>query len=288
MSIYADNSESIPWHILASVSALLFIAIFPMPYEFYTIVRLFVCICMSYMAYSGFSNDDYTFWPWFFGFIAVLFNPIIPIHMTKEIWMAIDFVVGSLFAYLAYEEYIQSHISHHDVADQPFLETSIVAEQGDAEAQYDLGIMYANGQGAPKDYKKSAKWFCEAAEQGHVEAQAWLGRMYILGKGVTQDDKKAARWSRKAAERGHAGAQALLGEIYASAPILPDYEEAYFWLSLAATEEIGHLPETTKIRNVLAGKLTTAQRVAGKLTPAQRDKVQKRASEWKPVTDDGK
>jgi TPR repeat protein len=50
------------------------------------------------------------------------------------------------------------------------------AEQGDAQAQYNLGIMYDNGQDVPQDYTAAASWYRKAAEQGHAQAQFNLGR----------------------------------------------------------------------------------------------------------------
>src|SRR5436309_3203198 len=56
-----------------------------------------------------------------------------------------------------------------------------LADQGNAEAQYNLAIMYFTGQGVPKDYAEAAKWFRLAAEQGHAGAQYALGVMFNLG-----------------------------------------------------------------------------------------------------------
>ena len=46
----------------------------------------------------------------------------------------------------------------------------LAAEQGDAYAQYNLGRMYANGEGVPEDFVEAVAWYRKAAEQGHVEA----------------------------------------------------------------------------------------------------------------------
>jgi len=51
----------------------------------------------------------------------------------------------------------------------------MAAEQGYAVAQYNLGVMYANGEGVPKDVQKAAKWHRKAAEQGHADAQTHMG-----------------------------------------------------------------------------------------------------------------
>ena len=56
-----------------------------------------------------------------------------------------------------------------------------LAEQGDADAQYNLGVMYANGQGVSQDYKTAVKWYRLAAEQGNPRAQGNLGAHHALG-----------------------------------------------------------------------------------------------------------
>ena len=81
------------------------------------------------------------------------------------------------------------------------------AEAGDADAQYDLGLMYHDGEGVPEDYVEAVKWFRKAAEQGHAAAQFYLGIAYHGGVGVPKDDAEAVKWLRKAAEQGHARAQ---------------------------------------------------------------------------------
>ena len=87
------------------------------------------------------------------------------------------------------------------------------AEQGHAEAQCHLGIMYANGQGVEKDESMAVKWYRKAAEQGHTKAQANLGFMYATGKGVPQSFSEALRWLRKAEAQRHEMATATIQEI---------------------------------------------------------------------------
>jgi len=70
----------------------------------------------------------------------------------------------------------------------------LAAEQGDALAQYNLGVMYAKGQGVVQDYKEAAKWYRLAAEQGSAEAQSNLGFLYEEGQGVPQDYVEAHMW----------------------------------------------------------------------------------------------
>ena len=62
-----------------------------------------------------------------------------------------------------------------------------LAKQGNAFAQYSLGLMYANGDGVPQDYKTAVEWYRLAAEQGNLFAQQKMGYMYVTGKGVPQD-----------------------------------------------------------------------------------------------------
>ena len=88
------------------------------------------------------------------------------------------------------------------------------AEQGDASAQNNLAVMYANGEGVKQDDRKAVRWFRMAAEQGHAAAQYSLGVAYNKDKGVEQDDREAVRWFRMAAEQGHAAAQYSLGVAY--------------------------------------------------------------------------
>ena len=82
-----------------------------------------------------------------------------------------------------------------------------LAEQGDAKAQFNLGVMYGDGLGVKQDYFEEVNWYRKAAEQGHAKAQFNLGVMYANGRGVKQDDVEAVKWYRQAAEQGLALAQ---------------------------------------------------------------------------------
>jgi len=82
-----------------------------------------------------------------------------------------------------------------------------LAEQGLPLAQYNLGVMYYNGQGVPKDYAEAAKWYRKAADQGLPEAQTNLGIMYIAGLGVPKDYVLAHMWFTLAASRFPASEQ---------------------------------------------------------------------------------
>jgi hypothetical protein len=113
----------------------------------------------------------------------------------------------------------------------------LAADQGDASAQNNLGVMYENGRGVPQDYKEAVKWYRLAADQGDASAQYNLGEMYENGRGVPQDYKEAVKWYRLAADQGVASAQYNLGVMYYEGRGVPqDYREAANWYRLAAEQ----------------------------------------------------
>src|SRR3989442_13689308 len=67
------------------------------------------------------------------------------------------------------------------------------AEQGNVDAQFDLGFMYQNGDGVPKDSAQAAQWYRKAAEQGMEGAQNNLGLRYRMGNGVRKHSGQPCR-----------------------------------------------------------------------------------------------
>ena len=102
------------------------------------------------------------------------------------------------------------------------------AEQGLARAQCNLGLCYYNGTGVAEDKGKAVKWFRKAAVQGFADAQYNLGLYYYNGAGVAEDKSEAAKWFRKAAEQGHEDAQKALIELQSKPQQSTYYEE---WLA---------------------------------------------------------
>lgn len=96
-----------------------------------------------------------------------------------------------------------------------------LAEQGHADAQYKLGLMYLRGNGVPEDKATTAKWFRLSAEQGFADAQAMLGWMYYKGDGIPQDYAEAVKWCRLAAMQGNVMGQAGLASMYISGQGVP-------------------------------------------------------------------
>jgi TPR repeat protein len=147
-----------------------------------------------------------------------------------------------------------------------------LAEQGDALAQFNLGVLYRKGRGAPQDDVQARQWFEKAAAQGQAKAQFNLGTLYFNGEGVAKDYQQAFRWFRLAADQGEALAQTKIAIMYDEGQGVPqDIVQAYKWYSLAATNGDKPAPQ---LRDALANQMT----------PAQIAEAQKLAREWKPKT----
>ena len=136
-----------------------------------------------------------------------------------------------------------------DAKDRKAEQLRQAADQGDAEAQYKLGVRYVEGDGVPQDHREAVKWYRLAAERGYAAAQFTLGKMYAeAGRGLSgwkpegvpaQDLPEALRWLRLAADQGNAEAQHFLGvmsDIGLGVPL--DHREAVKWYRMAA--EQGH------------------------------------------------
>lgn len=144
------------------------------------------------------------------------------------------------------------------------------AEQDHGQAQFNLGLSLYKGKGVRQDHAEAVKWFRQAADQGHANAQFNLGLCYLGGKGVPQDHAEAAKWFRKAADQGDASAQFNLHVCYDNGEGLPqDRTEAYKWLLLAAAQGD---KDAREVVPKLERQLTREQLAEG----------QKRASTFKP------
>jgi TPR repeat protein len=133
----------------------------------------------------------------------------------------------------------------------------LAAEQGYASAQFNLGLMFDFGQGVPQNEAEAAKWYRLAAEQCNASAQYNLGLMYKRGQGVPQNEAEAAKWYRLAAEQGYASAQYNLGLMYYQGQGVPqDYVEAHMWWNLAAA---AGQKNAAKNRDIIARQMTPSQ-----------------------------
>ncbi len=187
----------------------------------------------------------------------------------------------------------------------------LAADQGNRQAQFNLGLMYQKGHGVPQNYAEAMKWFSKAADQGHIDAQYSLGVMYANGQGVPQNDTEAVKWYRLAADQGLGTAQNNLGVMYASGRwrngpgVSLDYGEAVKWYRLAADQgnadaeynlgfmyangqgvqldyfralTLFNLSAAHGNQNAVKGRDIAAQH----MNPAQIAEAQKLAREWKP------
>ena len=140
-----------------------------------------------------------------------------------------------------------------------------LAEEGNAVAQNNLGLMYHNGWGVPQDDKEAVYWYRLAVEQGYATAQYNLGLLYEKGKGVPQDDKEAVRLYRLAAEQGLADAQNnLANRYYYGEGVNKDIVYAHMWKNISASNGIESAKEDLKIieKEMTSSDISDAQRLA--------------------------
>jgi TPR repeat protein len=137
-----------------------------------------------------------------------------------------------------------------------------LAREGDARAQYKLGVMYLNGQAVPASDTEALRWFRKAidhkeafeaynrgdystalklygplADRGETTAEYVVGLMYANGQGVPQSYPEAMKWHKKVADRGEALAQFSVGVMYLKGLGVPQNSaEASRWFRKAADQ----------------------------------------------------
>jgi len=175
-----------------------------------------------------------------------VFNPFKPLLL-----LAVVGALVSLTAWLTLDQHTlpAAHVSEN----LPHAR----AAQGNAEAQLQLGMRYAEGDGVIQNDKEAARWFEMAAKQGLAEAQYQYGLALLQGRGVVQDYKAAFGWIEKPARRGYARAQYSLGELYRyGTGTAIDKARAYLWFNLAAAQGVD---AATKARDSLVWQLKPEQ-----------------------------
>jgi TPR repeat protein len=162
-----------------------------------------------------------------------------------------------------------------------------LAARGYAEAQYNLGWLYANGNGLAVDIDRAIEFWREAAEQGHADAQFAIGLAYTTGEGLGKDLDEAVTWYVRAARQGHLDAREILVrlngdrdlKLLQNHPELAD-EDWFGWPAVVTGERI----------NVRSGP-GTSHAIVIQLTKGTRVRVIGRRGEWYmvvlPSTDDG-
>ncbi|HEX3744178.1 MAG TPA: tetratricopeptide repeat protein [Bryobacteraceae bacterium] len=164
--------------------------------------------------------------------------------------------------------------------DKAYQEFKTGADAGQAEAEFDLGVMYAQGLGVLRDLNTAATWYRKSADQGNAEAQFALGQMYahgwgiprdtadairwfemansvdsdgpptdwmsVEGFGIEKDPAQAAYWYKLAANSGHPEAQYFLAMLYAGGHgVKKDEEQAERWISSSASQ--GYAPAMVEL-----------------------------------------
>jgi uncharacterized protein len=112
-----------------------------------------------------------------------------------------------------------------------------LADRGNSEAQYRVGMMYEFGKGYPADKKQAMAWYRKSAAQGNASAELVLGVIYATGDGVPQDDAQAVGWLQKAAAHGDPTAQYNLALMYAKGRgVKEDDAQAIAWFRKSADQ----------------------------------------------------
>lgn len=112
-----------------------------------------------------------------------------------------------------------------------------LAEKDNADAQYNLGILYMKGLGVEENLKTAFIWYKRAAANGHTDAMFNLGTMYNKGKVISRSPKDANKWWLKAAELGNAAAQFNIAVEYAYGNNLEkNITEAIKWWKKSASQ----------------------------------------------------
>lgn len=143
-----------------------------------------------------------------------------------------------------------------------------LAKRGSVLAQYQLGLMYVNGEGVTQDYRKAVQWFNRAATAGYPPAQTSLGVRFEKGQGVNANYKEAVKWYRFGANQGDANAQYRLGRLYVLGHgVRRDYVEALSLFNLAAAQGV---EDAATARNSIAAHLEPEQVAAAERKARER------------------
>ena len=132
-----------------------------------------------------------------------------------------------------------------------------LAGQGNAEAQFQLGLMYEQGLGTDADRQTAQRYYQQAAEQQSPQALDALGTLYLKGEGVIQNFKESLRLFQQAAAQGYPQAQHNLGIAYADGKgTFRDPVKAHMWFNLASAN--GH-PRAAASRERLASSMAQSE-----------------------------
>lgn len=180
---------------------------------------------------------------------------------------------------------------------------------GNVDAQRNLGLLYANGHGVPKDINRAFRYFSSAYEQGDIEAEKHLSKCYFDGHGTPIDEIKGLELLVDSAENGFHVAQYHLGTRHLKGRQIPlNYQASFYWTSRAAVQ--GDEPalynlavhyfngygcsespresyrSLMKMRPFCQELASVADKLRKHLTclpEAERDEIEKDVKSWEPV-----
>lgn len=175
--------------------------------------------------------------------IALLLTGIASI--TAVIWILAPWIsdLGQGTSNFNVSSYAEANSSSDTYALWSLPELSKRADQGDARAEYALGMRYANGTDVKQDYRQAKQWFLKAAEQGHIGAQEKVAASYFQGRGSPQDYSKAYFWALLAQAGGDQTSRQIVMNCAAHltpAQISAEHKQADQWLH---SHHIGHSSE---------------------------------------------
>lgn len=151
-----------------------------------------------------------------------------------------------------------------------------LAIEGNAEAQFNLGLAYEKGHPEfGQDVGEARKWYVKAADQGYAKAQSNLGRFYEYGLGGSQDQAEAASWYRRAALQGNVEGQFNLARMLALGKGLPlDLVEAHVWAQRAASQGFADAAELCRriAQRMTREQLALAFQMANDFSPVREAK----------------
>ena len=155
-----------------------------------------------------------------------------------------------------------------------FKEFLAAANNGHADSQFNLALMYERGIGVDKDEKHALAWYGKSAAQGNADAQFNLGVLYENGRGSKIDYAKANAWYRKASAQGDALAIGNLGMLYVRGQGVRENKIAGIALLLVSAA-MDQSPENharqniSATRGLTAGMISAAQTLSKELSSAQ-------------------
>lgn len=141
----------------------------------------------------------------------------------------------------------------------------ISANEGNAEAQFDIAYAYFNGEGIERDYASAAMWFKRSARQNYAKAQYNLAYCYMNGRGVPRDYDKASDLLHQSANNNYKRAQLTLADCYANGILVEQNEkESQKWMAMAANLQ----PEQPKTESAAPTAPATAPTTPSTSTPS--------------------